>query len=56
MINTLLVGVDFSDGQDITALIVGKMQPDQSIKIINIFYREEPSWMYGRLVREKGGQ
>lgn len=34
---SLLVGVDFTNGEDIGVLIVGRKRPNQSVDIINAF-------------------
>ena len=53
--DTLLIGTDFSNGEDIGVLIVGRKRPNQSVEIINAFQGEEAAWMYQRLIGEKKG-
>lgn len=47
--DTLLVGIDFSKGEDVGVLVVGRKRPNESIEIINAFQGEEARWMYERL-------
>lgn len=47
--DTLLVGIDFSKGEDVGVLVVGRKRPNESIEIINTFQGEEARWMYERL-------
>lgn len=47
--DVLLVGLDFSKGEDVGVLIVGRKRPNDSFEIINTFRGEEARWMYNRL-------
>lgn len=49
----LLVGIDFSKGEDVGVLIVGRKRPNDSVEIINSFQGEEARLMYERLVTKK---
>lgn len=48
--DVLLVGLDFSKGEDVGVLIVGRKRPNESVEIINTFQGEEARWMYNRLI------
>ena len=48
--DVLLVGLDFSKGEDVGVLIVGRKRPNDSFEIINTFQGEEARWMYNRLI------
>ena len=39
---SLLVGVDFTNGEDVGVLIVGRKRPNQSVDIINAFRENRP--------------
>lgn len=47
---SLLVGVDFTNGEDSSVLIVGRKRPNQSVEIINAFQGEEAEELYKKLV------
>lgn len=47
--DTLLVGIDFSKGEDVGVLVVGRKRPNESIDIINAFQGEEARALYERL-------
>lgn len=47
--DTLLVGIDFSKGEDVGVLVVGRKRPNESIDIINAFQGEEARDLYERL-------
>lgn len=53
---SLLVGVDFTKGEDIGVLIVGR-QEDGVVNVINAFQGQEAADLYRKLitVRKKGG-
>lgn len=51
----LLIGVDISDGKDISALQVSE-RVGQGMVVRNIFYGEEAEWMYDRLVGKETGE
>ena len=48
--DTILVSVDFSHGQDVGVLIVGRKKPNQVVEIINAFQGKEAEAMYWNLV------
>lgn len=52
--DALIVGIDFSKGEDVGVLIVGRKRPNDSVEIINAFQGEEARWMYERLIAKKG--
>ena len=49
----IMVGIDFSKGEGVGALIVGRKRPNDSVEIINAFQGEEARWMYERLITKK---
>ena len=51
---SLLVGVDFTNGEDIGVLIVGRKRPNQSVDIINAFQGKEANELYNKLIGKKG--
>lgn len=51
---SLLVGVDFTNGEDTGVLIVGRKRPNQSVEIINAFKGKEAEELYKKLVGKKG--
>ena len=51
---SLLVGVDFTNGEDVGVLIVGRKRPNQSVDIINAFQRKEAEELYNKLIGKKG--
>ena len=51
---SLLVGVDFTNGEDVGVLIVGRKRPNQSVEIINAFQGEEAEELYNKLIGKKG--
>lgn len=54
--DTLLVSVDFSRGDDIGVLIVGRKHPNQAVSIVNAFQGEEAVELYKKLItKEKKG-
>lgn len=50
---SLLVGVDFTNGEDVGVLIVGRKRPNQSVDIINAFQGEEAEELYKKLIDNK---
>ena len=52
--DTLIVGIDFSKGEDVGVLIVGRKRPNDSVEIINAFQGKEARLMYERLIAKKG--
>ena len=51
---SLLVGVDFTNGEDIGVLIVGRKRTNQSVDIINAFQGKEAEELYNKLIGKKG--
>ena len=53
--DTILVGWDYSKGNDTSVLIVGRKRPNQSVEIINAFKGKEAEELYLKLttVKEK---
>lgn len=51
---SLLVGVNFTNGEDTGVLIVGRKRPNQSVEIINAFQGKEAEELYKKLVGKKG--
>ena len=51
---SLLVGVDFTNSEDSSVLIVGRKRPNQSVDIINAFQGKEAEELYKKLVGKKG--
>lgn len=51
---SLLVGVDFTNGEDVGVLIVGRKSPNQSVDIINAFQGKEAEELYKKLIGKKG--
>ena len=50
---SLLVGVDFTNGEDVGVLIVGRKRPNQSVDIINAFQGKEAEELYNKLIGKK---
>ena len=50
---SLLVGVDFINGEDVGVLIVGRKRPNQSVDIINAFQGKEAEELYNKLIGKK---
>lgn len=46
---TLIIGIDLSNGNDLSAVQVSQ-RVGNSYKVINSFYGEEAEWMAGRLI------
>lgn len=51
---SLLIGVDFTNGEDVGVLIVGRKRPNQSVDIINVFQGKEAEELYNKLIGKKG--
>lgn len=51
---SLLVGVDFTNGEDVGVLIVGRKRPNQLVDIINAFQGKEAEELYNKLIGKKG--
>ena len=47
---SLLVGVDFTKGEDVGVLIVGRKGINQSVDIINAFQGKEAYELYQKLI------
>ena len=52
---SLLVGVDFTNGEDVGLLIVGRKRLNQSVDIINAFQGKEAEELYNKLIGKEGG-
>lgn len=50
MVDSILIGVDFSNNDDIRCLIVGRKRMNQSVEIINAFQGDEARELYEKLV------
>lgn len=55
MVDSILIGVDFSNNDDIRCLIVGRKRMNQSVEIINAFQGDEARELYEKLVIKKEG-
>lgn len=53
MIDTILIGVDFSKKDSTGVLVVGRQRMNQSVEIINAFQGEEAIELYKKLVTKK---
>lgn len=51
--DTLLVGVDFSNGPDADVLIVGRKKEGEAIDIVNAFQGQEARDLYAKLITQK---
>ena len=51
---SLLIGVDFTNGEDVGVLIVGRKRPNQSVDIINAFQGKEAEELYNKLIGKEG--
>lgn len=49
LIDSLIIGYDFTNGKDKEILIVGRKRMNQSVEIINAFQGEEAKEIYNRL-------
>lgn len=49
----LLVSVDFTRGEDVGVLIVGRKRMNESVEIINAFQGEEAQELYKKLITKK---
>lgn len=52
--DTLLISIDFSNGEDTGVLVVGRKMPNDSVKIVNAFQGEEARKLYETLIKKKG--
>ena len=55
-LDTLLVSIDFTRGEDVGVLLVGRKAPNLLPVIINAFQGEEARKMYEMLVTAKGSK
>lgn len=46
---SLIIGYDFTNGADVSVLVVGRKKPDQSIEVINAFQGKEAEELYYKL-------
>lgn len=53
MVDTLLIGVDISNGEDLAVLTVGRKRMNQSVEIVNVFAGKEAIELYNKLVTVK---
>ena len=51
--DTLLVGVDFTNGPDADVLIVGRKKEGEAIDIVNSFQGQEARDLYAKLITKK---
>ena len=49
---SLLIGVDFTNGEDVGVLIVGRKRPNQSVDIINAFQGKEAYELYNKFTEK----
>lgn len=56
MVDSLIIGIDTSNGKDNTVLIVGRKKPAQEMEIVNAFQGEEALKLYSRLSTVKKGK
>lgn len=54
--DNLIIGFDFSKGEDVGVLIVGRKRLNQSVEIINAFQGQEAIDIYNKLttIKAKG--
>ena len=52
--DTLLISIDFSNGEDTDILVIGRKMPNDSVKIVNAFQGEEARKLYETLIEKKG--
>ena len=55
MVDSILIGVDFSNNDDIGCLLGGRKRMNQSVEIINAFQGKEAKELYEKLVTPKKG-
>ena len=53
MVDTLLIGVDISNGEDLAVLTVGRKRMNQSVEIVNAFAGKEAIELYNKLIDSK---
>ena len=56
MNDTILVSVDFSNGEDNDILIVGRKRMNESVEIINAFQGEKARELYTALITTTKGE
>ena len=52
--DTLLISVDFSNGEDTDVLVIGRKIPNDSVKIVNAFQGQEARKLYETLIKKRG--
>lgn len=50
MANHIIIGVDFSNKNDIETMVVIRIRNDQSINIVNVFQGDEARELYEKLI------
>lgn len=50
---SLLIGFDFSEGNDVGVVIVGKKRPNETVEIVNAFQGQEAIDIYNKLIAKK---
>ncbi len=53
IVGSLIIGYDVAHSTDNAVLIVGKKEPNQSVKVINAFEGEEAYELYKKLITKK---
>lgn len=48
--DTILVSVDFTNGEDLSVMVVGRKRPNQTVEIINALQGKEAEDLYSKLV------
>ena len=48
--DTILVSVDFTNGEDSSVMVVGRKRPNQTVEIINALQGKEAEDLYSKLV------
>ena len=48
--DTILVSVDFTNGKDLSIMVVGRKRPNQTVEIINALQGKEAEDLYSKLV------
>jgi hypothetical protein len=48
--DTILVSVDFTNGEDLSVMVVGRKRPNESVEIINALQGKEAEDLYSKLV------
>lgn len=51
--DNFVIGVDFSNKNDIDTMVVGRIRNDQSIDIVNAFQGDEARELYEKLITNK---